>query len=250
LAIAVVLIVAFSISGCGLILDTTFDQAVVEAEVNVGEQVAAGMMAPVYRAYALSLMAAYFWAGGYWLSWHPYQPGEWTKWSHEIKQARESSQQQPLFVEKAFLKRNDDGSEWWRVKAFQQEEKDTFVFEALFSPDKTQIVSMRAKMGDNPVEEVTFEEGENSFPAPSMFDEQVFARHRVGSLEMALGFLDVSAEHIRFSAPDGSGQVDFYFSKNVPGGLVKYHFMNQQGDTYTLQIAAHGTDATTELGSY
>lgn len=250
--IAGVLALSLGLSGCGLFLDTAIDSAADEVGRSAGQQIAADMTGPMYRTYAWSLMAAYFWAGGYWLAWHPYQPGEWTKWKHEAKQAEaeEGAPNQPLFVEKAFLKRNDDGSEWWRIKAFQQEPEDTAVFEALFSADRTHIVRMLGKLGTNPVQEITFEEGQNSFPASSAFEDHALKEHSIGTVELASGTVNWSADHVQFKSPDGSGQADFFFSDEVPGGLVKYQFSSTQGDSYEIMLDGHGSGASTELGAY
>jgi hypothetical protein len=249
---AVVLALSLCFSGCGLFLDTAMDSAADEMGRSVGEQIAADMTGPMYRAYAWALMAAYFWAGGYWLAWHPYQPGEWTKWKHEAEeaQAEEGAPNQPLYVEKAFLKRNDDGSEWWRIKAFQDNPDETVIFEALFSADRTQVVRLLGKMGANPIQEITFEEGENSFPAPVMFEDGYINKHSVGTVELATGSVSWSANHVQFKAHDASGQADFFFSDKVPGGLVKYQFANNQGDKYTILLDGHGSGATSELGAY
>ena len=250
--LAAVLALSLCASGCGLIMDTAIDSAADEVGESVGQQIAADMTGPMYRAYAWSLMAAYFWAGGYWLAWHPYQPGEWTKWKHEIKEAeaKEGSPSQPLFVEKAFLKRNDDGSEWWRIKAFQQSPEDTAIFEALFAADRTHVVRMLGKIGTNPVQEITFEEGENAFPAPNAFEDSALKEHSVGTVELASGTVNWSANHVQFKAADASGQADFFFSDKVPGGLVKYQFSSNQGDSYVILLDGHGSGAASELGAY
>ena len=250
--LAAVLALSLCASGCGLIMDTAIDSAADEVGESVGQQIAADMTGPMYRAYAWSLMAAYFWAGGYWLAWHPYQPGEWTKWKHEIKEAeaKEGSPSQPLFVEKAFLKRNDDGSEWWRIKAFQQSPEDTAIFEALFAADRTHVVRMLGKIGTNPVQEITFEEGENTFPAPNAFEDSALKEHSIGTVELASGTVTWSTNHVQFKARDASGQADFFFSDKVPGGLVKYQFSSNQGDSYTILLDGHGSGAASELGAY
>lgn len=250
--LVVVLGAGLCTSGCGILFDAAVDHTADEAGDSMARELAAGYTIPVYRAYALGLMAAYFWAGGYWLAWHPYQPGEWTRWKHEIHQASDSNRggpEQPVLVEKAFLRREADGSEWWRLKAVPEERENAAIFEALFAPERVRIVRLLARMGDGQVQEITFEEGQDELPPVQGFDPQAIEDHAVGTVELATGSLQLSANHVRFEAHDG-GQVDFFFSKNVPGGLVKYEFKNRQGDRYTIQLTAHGTGATTELGAY
>ncbi|MBW1811036.1 MAG: hypothetical protein JRJ87_22795 [Deltaproteobacteria bacterium] len=248
--LAAILLATFITPGCFL-FDSAVDEAIDNSHDEMANNMAAGMMVPMYKSYGLSLMAAYFWAGGYWLAHHPYQPGQWTKWSHQIEQASKSEgPEQPLHVEKAFLKRNADGSEWWRLKALGKGPDETFVFEALFSAERTQIVRMLAKMGDNPVTEITFEEGEASFPAPSAFEDTWINDHTQGTVSLAAGTLSFSANHVQFKTPDGAGQVDFYFSADVPGGLIKYQFSNTQGDKYSIQLSGHGSNAVSELGAF
>lgn len=250
--VAAALILSLAGSGCGMIMGTAMDTAGERIGESIGQELAAGMTVPMYRAYALSLMAAYFWAGGYWLAWHPYQPGDWTKWKHEVREASpgEGERPQPLYVEKAFLKRQDDGSEWWRIKALQENPEDTVVFETLFSADRTRIVRLLGRIGQNPVTEITFEEGEYAFPAPAVFEEQMLATHGAGRAEIAAAGLSWSANHVQFRAQDGSGQADFFFSPEVPGGLVKYKFTTSQGDSYQILLSGHGGGAASELGAY
>jgi hypothetical protein len=247
---AAILVVSLMAPGCFL-FESAVDQSMEESHDSMANQMAAGMMGPMYKAYAMSLMAAYFWAGGFWMAHHPYQPGEWTRWSHEIEQKSEGSgPEQPLQVEKAFLKRNEDGGEWWRLKAVGKDAENTFVFEALFSPDRTRIVRLLGKMGDNPVSEIEFDEGENTIPAPNAFEDDWMTEHTVGTVTVSAGTVSMSANHVQFTAADGSGQASFYFADDVPGGLVKYEFTNPQGDRYTIAVTGHGTGATTELGAY
>lgn len=240
------------LSGCGLIMDTAVNQASDQAGQAVANKIAADLTAPMYRAYALGLMGAYFWAGGYWLAWHPYNPGDWTKWKHEIQEAKKDDQgpKEPLFVEKAFLRRNPDGSEWWRLKAFQQNPEDTVIFESLFSSDHTKLVRVRGKIGPNPVQEIQYAEGEANFPPPQAIEDPAIKKAKLGTVELSSGTMRWSADHARFTAHDGSGQFDVYFSTNVPGGVVKYEFVNKEADRYTIQLVGNGGGAMSELGSY
>jgi hypothetical protein len=178
--------------------------------------------------------------------------GDWTKWKHEIQAAKKDDQgpKEPLFVEKAFLRRNPDGSEWWRLKAFQQNAEDTVIFESLFSADHTKLVKVRGKIGPNPVQEIPYAEGEANFPAPQPIEDPAIRKAKVGKVELTSGTLHWSADHARFTANDGSGQLDVFFSSSVPGGVVKYEFVNKESDRYTIQLVGNGGGAVSELGSY
>jgi hypothetical protein len=236
--------------GCSLIFNEALDRTSNAAGDAVAQKITADLTGPMYRAYAMGLMAAYFWAGGYWLAWQPYQPGDWTKWNHEIQEAsKKEGPKQPLSVEKAFIKRDSDGSEWWRIKAIGKNADDTVVFETKFAPDRAHILKMLGKMGTNPVQEITFAAGENAFPAPNAFDEQAMKKNSAGTVEIKEGSLNYSANHVSFKGNEAQGQVDFFFSDSVPGGLVKYEFKNPQGDRYTIQISEHGKNAVSELGA-
>ncbi len=237
-------------SGC-FFFDAAVDQAVDDSADVMAAKAAAGITAPMYKSYAMGLMAAYFWAGGFWLARHAYQPGEWTSWKHEVQEAGDSKgPEQPLKVEKAFLKRNDDGGEWWRLKAMGEDADSTSVFEVLFAADRTRIVRLLARMGKAEVSEIKFDPGEGGFPAPRALEDQWIGEHAVGTVTVDSGTLSVSSNHVRFSSGAGSGNLDFFFADDVPGGLVKYEFKSGQGDRYTVAMTAHGGGATTELGAY
>lgn len=250
LALVALLSASLTTSGCFL-FDSAIDQAVDQSSDAMAAQAAAGITTPMYKSYAMGLMAAYFWAGGFWLERHAYQPGEWTTWKHEVQQAGDSKgPEQPLKVEKAFLKRNDDGSEWWRLKAIGEDADSSSIFEVLISADRTRIERLLVKMGGGEVSEIKFDAGEGTFPAPRVFEDQWIGDHAVGTVEVDSGTLKISANHVSFASKDGSGNLDFFFSDDVPGGLVKYEFINGQGDRYTVAMTGHGNGATTELGAY
>lgn len=249
LALLAVLAAAPTIQGC-FVLDAAVDQAAAETSDAIAASMTASLRGPMLKGYAMGLFAAYFWAGGFWLAQQPYQPGEWTMWQHTVIEAKESKVEQPLKVEKAFLRRNEDGSEWWRIKAFGKEAEDIIVLEALFAADHSQIVRLLARIGQDPVSQVEFAEGENAVPSPNTMTDEWINSHLAGEVQLATGTLQVSARHIRFTTADGSGEANFYLAPGVPGGLVKYEFTGADGSRYTVAMVGHGTGATTELGAY
>lgn len=247
--LALVLAVSFAAQPSCVFIDAAVDQAAEDTGRAVGHELAMSMQVPMLKAYGMALFAAYFWAGGFWMARSPYEPGEWTLWQHKVVNAK-NEQHQPVKVEKAFLARLPDGSEWWRIKAYGEKADDVFVFEAMFSPKRDRIVRMLARFGTGEVNEVQLAEGENSVPSPNTFQEDWINQHVSGTVTVATGKFEFSASRATFTAADGSGQASVYFSDGVPGGIVKYEFVNSQGEQYSVTMIDHGTGARPELVTF
>ena len=186
----------------------------------------------------------YFWAGGFWLVHEPYQPGEWTKWKHEVQSSSQGAGQ-PLFVEKAFLKRCANQNEWWSLKAYGSSQDEHFAFEILLDGKHEKLLRLRAMMGKTQMQELLITEGENSFGVPKSLQSAGLRKHRVGQVSLTSKAGSLLSDHVRLAGP--YGQMDFYFSKKVPGGLVKYRFSDTQSNSYSVLLDEYGKGALTSL---
>ena len=261
------LVVASQLGGCAQLLDRLMNAAGDRAGQMVGDAIGQRVGAMVAgqtmlamdqltpeltQAYALGVFTVLYYHGGYAWSGKGYQPGEYTQWEGE-------SMAQGDFFEKAFLRREADKSEWWRVRVQEKTDgtPEEAVFEALFSPpakDGTQrIKRMRAKLpaqkagGEVPITA----ENQASWvlrPAGRLTPESLKGA-TVGTEKVTVPAGSFTARHVRFA--HGAGQVDWWLNDAVPGGVVKYGFVATDEDGKTeaswMRLKAKGTGARPSL---
>ncbi|MFO7768375.1 MAG: hypothetical protein R6W82_05410 [bacterium] len=251
---------AFIIGGCSSVLDS----AISSAGKTVGE--AAGRMAGerIVRTYSprfTSMYASYmftyaFTPGGYWVEPNEYETGQWTKWRFV-----EDGEPTGSWLERAFLKRNEEGQEWWRVTMYDVDSDDTVTLEALFAADKSTVLRLRSKFPDQEISEMPVQEGTMIYREPmELTDESLEgATVETGSVEVPAG--SFTARHIRYGDMASGGTLDWWITDEVPGGVAKYGSTSQRSEeeegvegldeyNYTLELTEYGSGATTELNSF
>jgi hypothetical protein len=190
-----------------------------------------------------------------------YKPGEWTRWSMTDGGSPDESQ----VMERAFLAMQPDSSEWWRMKTISsykdgdKQVADTVILEALYKPTSQwtrELVRVRAKLpGNKDAQELLVPAGMGMIsynaavlggrPTKESIDgATVSASEKVTTKAGAF-----TAKHVRFGA--GSGNLDWWLTKEAPGGWVKFTGRSNSGDDkalYTMELIAKGTGARSELG--
>jgi hypothetical protein len=182
-----------------------------------------------------------------------YKPGDWTQWSVSVEDNDAAEN-----TERAFIARQPDGGEWWRIKTItaNSERTDTVTLEALFKPQPgnqyvQQLVRMRAKLpGSTSAQEM-------------MVPQQWAMVSMAGALGMrptqesldgaTLGVETVAtpagsfrAKHVQFGI--GSGSLNWWLDSTATGGWVKFAMMQDNKAKYTMQLIGKGTGAKSELG--
>lgn len=256
---AFVVPVLLAVAGCSAVIDS----AINTAGRTVGE--AAGRMVGqrIVRTYTpqfASLYASYmftyaFTPGGYWIEPTPYRPGDYTKWRF-IEDGVETGS----WLEKAFLKKTDEGQEWWRVTMYDVDSEDTVVLEALFDAERTTVLRLRSQFPDEGIKEMPVEEGTMVYNRPmQLTDESIEgATVETGSVEVPAGRF--TARHVQFGDVGTGGTVEWWLVESVPGGVVRYgnRSRNQTEDeveglddsNFFLELTEQGSGATTKLNSY
>jgi hypothetical protein len=189
----------------------------------------------------------------------PYQPGEWTRW----QLIDSSNPEEKTVIERAFIGKTAEGSEWWRTKSLVSYQSDTgatvtdtVVLEGLFKPlgeMVRQLVRMRGKLpGDKEPRELLVPQF-MSMLTTSIFPfkptEESIQGATVGTETVA----GVSAKHVKFSGGSGGATIEWWLSDAVPGGWVKFTGTEPNADddkpaTWTLELVGKGTGAKSELG--
>ncbi len=193
-------------------------------------------MFPYIFSYAFTL-------NGYWVWLSNFKPGQWTK----FRVYPSDEQDESVEIEKAFLKKLSDGKEWWRVSYIS--EGDTVIYEALISPDRSQLLRLRVKVlgsepGDVPVTQGT------GYMQPIELTKESIEGATVGTETVNVPAGTFRAKHVHYITP-GSGAVDWWYVESVPGGVVLYKFFDESGkETFRGELEAYGSGATTLLNSY
>jgi hypothetical protein len=267
------LVTVVAVVGCGSVVSSAIDTAARRTGEGIGNAVGnrAGaamgarlgavwgpQMMQFYTGYLFSLA---FHSGSYAPAGEVYDQGEWTKW--RIVQTGQEGPA-PEF-ERAFLRREADGSEWWRVRyvvfgddGSGQMKPDTILLEGKFSPDRSTLVRLRGKMpGDAQANEMPVEENTYGYVEPTPLTAESLQGATVGTESVSVPAGTYSARHVRYGAMGGGGTTEWWLNDDVPGGMVKYSSTSAQESSedgspdpynYTVELLASGSGATSATG--
>jgi len=186
-----------------------------------------------------------FSAGGLWISTTGYQPGEFTQF--EFRGADDDA----VTLERAFLKKLEDGREWWR--ASWADDEATWIYEALLTTGENggQIVRLRGKDTDGNEGEIPVSGGQMVYIAPTQVSQESIQGATKGreTITTPAGSFDTS--HVVYMAASGEGSMDWWITDQVPGGVAKYSLTGkEEGTVWTSTLIQKGTNATTLLSSF
>lgn len=251
----------FLISGCSTVGDAVVDGIVSGASRAAEERVANAVyqqLAPLeklpppatvgwnqFMVMQAQIVFAYtFSPGGLWLGQTEYQPGEWTQF--EVQPAADEAD--TIHLERALLKRDPNGHEWWRLSWSQGEE--TWVYEALLDPAEEQLLRLRARDAKGNEEEIPVTEETAYYPSTKLTPESIEGA-TVGEEEITTSVGSFTAQHVEYKSTSTKGKTKWWLSDQIPGGVIKYQMIEQDENVvWTSTLAEMGDDATTQLGSY
>jgi hypothetical protein len=177
---------------------------------------------------------------------NPYHEGEWTQWAISTTEEEEA-----VTFKKAFLRRLENGQEWWQVqivKGGEEEENSRYTAEILFSEDRSSIRRFREKIGDGEIQEKPVTEGWYTAPARLTEESKQGAlSERKVSVSVPKG--DFSADLLTFGIVSGTS-LKLWSVPQVPGGVVKYENLSEDETIYRAALVDFGRDAQTLLESY
>lgn len=183
-----------------------------------------------------------FSAGGMWPAEASYEPGEWTRYRVEATGGETALDT----LERAFLKRTDDGNEWWRIRGVQDEEG--WVYEALLDSEQEEALRLRTKDPEGEVGEVPVTEETIYRPPRELTEESIEgATEGTESVETPAGTF--TARRVEYTGTASGGAVTWFLSEEVPGNVVRYEG-RREGEEWTSMLLDYGTDATTRLNAY
>jgi hypothetical protein len=251
---------ATALSGCFLVeeaarsgVGAASEAAGEEVGEAVGQQVASSANLPtsgtaqwnrVMVSQAQIFFNYAFAANGMWPAEATYEEGEWVTYQFEAAGDGQAGLQT---LERAFLKTTEDGNEWWRVKARQEE--DTWTYEALIAPAQGEVLRLRSKdpkgnVGEVPVTERTL------YQSPQRLTKESVEGATVGKESVDTPAGTFTARKVEYAGGMGGGTVTWLLSEEVPGHVVRYRVEGNQGSARISTLADYGSDASTELNSY
>ncbi|GAB4250417.1 carboxypeptidase-like regulatory domain-containing protein [Deferrisoma sp.] len=199
------------------------------------------MGAQLYPVLFQSMFAVY----GYSMDLGAYAPGQWTEW-----EMRYGGDDEPLVLRKAFLTRLPNGQEWWQLKLTGETPEDNLVLEVLFSPDRGSLRRMRQKVGGGEPQEVPVAEGWYHEPV-ELTPESIEGAVKQRGVTVRVPAGTFRADLMEFAAMGAGDAVRLWRVDAVPGRVVQVQLVEEGGTVaWESRLRAHGTGATTELGSY
>lgn len=175
-----------------------------------------------------------------------YREGQSTTWNI-LSEGDENASMQ---MYKAFLKKLDNGREWWAIKLVQEEDEPHYVAEVLFSEDRTSILRYREQIGDGEIQEKPVSEGWYSKPVSlTKESEEGGLKEQNVSVEVPAG--SFTADLLEFGiAPKTLLRMWKATGSSVPGGVLKYETTSEGEMIYTSVLVDYSSDATTMLDSF
>jgi hypothetical protein len=238
-------------------LATSFGVSADVAQASSGRAMGGGMPAVWTTDFAwiwIHSMFAMQYLSGATMFERDYQPGEWTRW--KVTSANSEDVQT---IERAFIGRQADRSEWWRMKTVltSGDKADTIVMESLFRPDSSneymqRLVRMRGKFpGNTEAQEMMVPEQYGMWNMTGAFGSKPTKESidgaTVGTESVTTPAGTFRAKHVRFGG--GYGTLDWWLDESAVGGWVKFSALdNEKKPSYTMELIGKGTGAKSELG--
>ena len=260
----------FALAGCATICNSAGSSAGNVIGNAIGQKVGDA----VVRTYSPAFMNFYygyiftlaFNSNGYDLAQQPMKPGEWVKYEvsgHNAGDAKDKDQK-PNYIQRAFLFSDKEGNEYWQVKFTDGSTNDVLAMEAEFNKGRQKLLRMKAK---NPKETEGQEVPVNDqtyYVPPQKLTKESLKGALVGSEDVTVPAGSFKADHYKFGGAGGGYTQEFWISKTVPGGEVKYlqsvpqdsskaktQPEGSQGldaNSWTSVLKEQGTGAVSELG--
>jgi hypothetical protein len=259
-AVVLAAVLGTALSGCFLVQEaaqTTVGAASEAAGEEVGEAIGARVASAAnvptagtaqWNQFMVSqaqvLFSYAFAANGMWPGEATYEEGERVRYEFQTADGEDAGFQT---LERAFLTTTEDGNEWWRVRA--QQEDDTWVYEALINPERDEVVRLRSRDPEGNVGEVPVTE-RTVYQSPQRLTEESIEGATVGREELDTPAGTFSTRKVEYKGGMGGGTVTWYLSEDVPGHVVRYRAEGNQGNAWISTLVDHGSDATTTLDSY
>jgi hypothetical protein len=270
----------FILSSCTSVVDSIgkIDSAVSRTKAKAGQAVmdAAGIGAMEDAMLASIVYAQVFFAGGYMYGYEDMREGQGVVW--QLTSSDESGTQS-IEIERALLKKNDDGTAWWLLK-YTDPGQEPFVSEALLD-ENYGIVKFRYRdqeTGD--IREWVPEQAEEQAAEAESGEEEEgmayagqealyrgdYEDYIVDTEKVTTDFGTYPSEHVLIedsytiytdeeqseeNAETYEVSYEWWIVKQIPGDIMKYEWKNiTEGISLKGELISIKTDYTTQLESF
>jgi hypothetical protein len=188
-----------------------------------------------------------FWSMG-WFGYKEgtYKPGQGTIWKLTGRKSSEDTS-----FERALLKANTDGSQWWRFKI--DSGKNTILYEFLVAADST-VTKVRYKDPDSGTVGEFVPDKNNQQPSAAPAgprSREELAKFKVDKQTVKVQAGSFATDHYLYTAETDKGTAEFWLSTTVPGGMVKSIYMaKKDNQSSTMELIQIESGVTTMLSSF
>lgn len=178
-----------------------------------------------------------------------YKPGQGTVWTFTGADRKSS---EPMTIERALLKVNEDSSQWWRFK--METGKNTILYEFLVGADSV-VKKVRYKDPDTgSIEEfVPSQDRQQPSAVPSNMPKsrEEMEKYKVDRQNVKVMAGSFDTDHYLYTDENQNGSAESWVSPKVPGGMVKsVYTSNKDKKTMTGELIQVESGMTTILGSF
>ncbi len=238
-------------------VDSAFEAAGARVGEAVGEAIVREYTPRFTRWYTNYLMEMAFYAGGYSVEGvaRDYSPGEYTQWlvagegDEEINRMR-----------RAYLGDDEEGNQWWQIVFEDASSEDTMILEALFTPDRDQLLRLRTKFPneDEPTERPV-EDQQYRSPSHLTVESIEGATETIEEVTVPAGSFE--ARRVAYGSGH-EGRRIWWMSDEVPGGIVRFGTEHPRAEDdapddaeeipvegYFSELEEYGSNARSRLGT-
>lgn len=247
-----------SLGGCqqvaSQIVGTAMQTTTQRVGEEIGDRIAGAVLADLgprmIRTYTIGMMQLLFYQGGYDVEMMEYEPGDYTVWQSDTAEYGQ-------IMERAFLRREENGMEWWRLEAYSQDpdtgEEFHLVMEGLFEPREDgsrYIRRLRVQYPDSDTPEevpITKEDAANWLVRGQQLTPESMEGMRVGSESVTVPAGTFSTVHYKTDARRYQGvETNWWLTEaGVPGQVVKmvHYDTGENVEAQRLELVQYGSDA-------
>jgi hypothetical protein len=193
--------------------------------------------------------------GGFWsMGWFgykegTYKPGQGTIW--KFTGTGRKSNEGAMTFERALLKANADGSQWWRFRI--DAGKDTMLYEFLVGADSV-VTKVRYKDPDSGAvgEFIPSRDQQQPSAAPAgPRSREELAKYKVDKQTVKVQAGSFASDHYLYTAEAEKGTAEFWVSATVPGSMIKsVYTAKKDNQTSTMELIQIESGVTTVLSSF